>query len=182
VKGEEEYGMDLMNRYEHGELFHADSIKFVDSLKYQTSQGRTVYGGGGIMPDIFVPFDTAMSSKYYASLINNNVLREYAMVYYDNNKKAFDKMALKDFKANFAINDKMLAELRALGEKSGVPFNQQEFDRSKKLIQNSVKAFMARRAWGNEGFYAILAETDEVFNKALVAFDQAQALERSRKK
>jgi carboxyl-terminal processing protease len=182
VKGEEEYGMDLMNRYEHGELFHADSIKFEDSLKYQTSQGRTVYGGGGIMPDIFVPFDTTMSSKYYASLINNNVLREYAMVHYDNNKKAFDKMTLKDFKASFAINDKMLAELRALGEKSGVPFNQQEFDRSKKLIQNSVKAFMARRAWGNEGFYAILAETDEVFNKALVAFDQAQALERSRKK
>lgn len=183
VKGEQEYGMDIMNRYEHGELFHADSIKFEDSLKYQTAHGRTVYGGGGIMPDIFVPFDTTMSSKYYASLINNNVMREYAMIYYDNNKKSFDKMSLKDFKNNFAITDKMLAEIKELGEKSGATFNQQEFNKSKKLIQNSVKAFLARRAWGNEGFYAVLSETDEVFNKALVAFDQAQALERgSRKK
>ena len=81
------YDKDIVKRYKHGEFFHADSIHFNDSLKYHTLNGRTVYGGGGIMPDYFVPLDTANSSKYFNELFAVNAVREFAFNYAEENKE-----------------------------------------------------------------------------------------------
>jgi carboxyl-terminal processing protease len=175
--GEEDYGMDILHRYEHGEFFHADSIKFDDSLKYQTSKGRTVYGGGGIMPDFFVPVDTSMNTKYLKQLYNKDVIREYSMLYSENNKKALQKQGLQNFRKSFVVDEKMLNDIRALATRNGVTFNEAEYRRSLPLIQNNVKAFIAKGVWKNEGFWTVYNESDEIFVKALELFDQAQALD-----
>lgn len=173
----DEYGMDIYNRYEHGEFFHADSIKFNDSLRYQTGLGRTVYGGGGIMPDYFVPADTSENSRYLIELYNKNLIREYAMDYYDRNKKMFQKMDLNDFVKNYEVSDKMLAELKAVAKSAGIEYNEEQFQRSKSSIKTGVKAFIAKSVWRNEGFYPVFHQNDEVFQQAVGMFDKAQALE-----
>src|SRR5690606_14551728 len=98
-----DYESDIMNRLEHGEFFNPDSIKFVDSLKYKTSQGRTVYCGGGIMPDYFVPLDTTQNSTYLNKLFTSNAFREYTLQYYQQNKKTLSKMDYDDYRNNFQI-------------------------------------------------------------------------------
>lgn len=171
-----DYEMDILHRREHGELFHPDSIKFIDSLKYQTSKGRTVYGGGGIMPDYFVPLDTVMNSSYLFKLFTSNVLREYTLLYYERNKEKLEKMEFDNYRNNFVVTELMLKELIEMAEQSGVTFDEQEFSQSKPLIQNYVKAFIARSIWNNEGYYPILNEQNEIFQRALTLFDKAEEL------
>ncbi|WP_246164457.1 S41 family peptidase, partial [Xanthovirga aplysinae] len=170
------YDLDLLERYEHGEFFHADSIQFNDSLKYETSKGRTVYGGGGIMPDYYVPFDTTYNTNYLSQLFAQNVIREYTLNYYEDHKAKFNSMEYEDFKQNFQISDQMLAEVIRMGEKSGVELNQEEFDRSKKYLKIYIKALLARGEWGDDGFFPIFNETNEIFQQSLKLFDQAEAL------
>ena len=176
-EGEENYSMDLLTRYEHGEYFHADSIKFDESMKYRTVQGRTVYGGGGIMPDVFVPADTATHSRYLVELYNKNIIREYAMDYYDRNKKALSKMKLDHYVRTFVVDDQMLAELRQRARKADLADAPEQFQRSKPAIQTAVKAFIAKSVWKNEGFYPVFHQNDEVFQQAIGLFDRAHALE-----
>lgn len=170
------YSMDIMNRYEHGELFNPDSIKFVDSLKYKTSKGRVVYGGGGIMPDYFVPFDTTMNSTYLNKLFTSNAFREYTLNYYEANKDKLHQMKYEDFRNSFSVTESMLKDLIGLAEKSDVAFDELEFNRSKPLLKTYVKAYLARSVWNNEGYYPIINETNEVFQEALNLFDKAEEL------
>lgn len=114
------YHSDYHERVKHGELFHADSIKFDDSLKFQTSKGRTVYGGGGIMPDYFIPMDTSWGSKYYMKLRNTNVIREYTLNYFQKNEKKLKKMGFDAYLKSFEIDDKMIKEIVAMGEQFDV--------------------------------------------------------------
>jgi len=167
------YDEDLLERYEHGEFFHADSIHFNDSLKYKTSKGRTVYGGGGIMPDVFVGRDTSEYSKYLMELYNHNVIREYTLNYYQENKAKLSKMTYDDYFKSFVVTDAMLKDLIDLADKSGVKYRDADFQKSKKYIRNNVKAYIARSAWGNKGFYPIYNLEDEIYLKALTLFDQA---------
>ena len=160
----------------HGELFHADSIKFNDSLKYQTTKGRTVYGGGGIMPDYFIPLDTANDSPYYYKLRNNNALREFALNYYQKNKNSLEKMSFNEYKSGFEINDKMVKNLVDLGEKFGVPYDEEGYQKSEDIIKAIVKASIARNVWGRESYYPIINEVNEIYLEALKLFDEAEAL------
>ena len=105
------YGSDLKNRYEHGEYFSADSIRFIDSLRYETRKGRTVYGGGGIMPDVFVPLDTTQNSTYLTKLVLSNVLNEYTLDYTQNHRKKLEKMGFKEYYNHFKVTESMLKEL-----------------------------------------------------------------------
>jgi len=182
---EKEYDMDLEKRYEHGEFFHADSIKFVDSLKYQTSGGRTVYGGGGIMPDVFVARDTSMRSAYLYELWNKGTIREYALNYYNDNRKTLEKMSFQEFKNGFAVTDHILKQVADEATKEGVKFKEKEFNRSKEYIRLQTKALIARSVFQKNGskgknneYYQVMAGTDEVYTKALKLFDQAQDIER----
>lgn len=175
-KGYEEYSLDLLNRFKHGELFNADSIHFDDSLKYETSKGRVVYGGGGIMPDYFVPYDTTMNTEYLRKLSTSNIFRDYTMLYYEDHKNKLEKMDFQDYFKNFEVNDKMLNDLVKLAESAEVEYDQEEFNKSKHFIKNRVKALIARRAWGNKGAYPVFNETNEVFQQALKLFDEAEKL------
>src|SRR5579872_1495576 len=114
------YDKNIVKRYKHGEFFHADSIHFNDSLKYHTSNGRTVYGGGGIMPDYFVPLDTSNTSKYFNELFASNTIREFAFNYTEENKSRLENMGYENYRKDFRVDDAMLSRLVALGQKEGV--------------------------------------------------------------
>ncbi len=176
VEGAEEYEQDMLHRFERGEYFHPDSSLFVDSLKYKTRKGRVVYGGGGIMPDVFVARDTTELSEYLSQLYTKNVIREYTLGYYRDNRKSLEKMSFERFNKSFDVSDKMLQELVKLASEEGVPYNEEQFKRSKNLIRNNLKAFIARSVYGNQGFFPVLHESDEEFQAALKQFTRAQRL------
>ncbi|MGM0581242.1 MAG: S41 family peptidase [Bacteroidota bacterium] len=172
----DDYQMEMNERYEHGEYFVADSIQFDDSLKYTTKNGRIVYGGGGIMPDYFVPLDTAATSNYLNKLFLSNTLRQYTFSYYEKNQKMLENMGMEGFINNFQVTDKMLNELTNLAKTNDVEFNEEGFNKSKDLIKLYSKAYIARNIWNNEGFYPIFNQQNEVFLEALKLFDRAESL------
>jgi len=171
------YDSDLLSRYQHGEFFHADSIHFNDSLKYKTVKGRTVYGGGGIMPDVFVGRDTSEYTKYLMGLFNENVVREYTLNYYQENKSTLTKMGYDAYLKTFVVSEAMLKDVIALATKNGVKYNDVQYKRSKSFIQNNIKAYIARSAWGNKSFYQIYNQKDEIYMKGLASFGEAAKIE-----
>jgi carboxyl-terminal processing protease len=185
---DESYTMDVMKRYEHGELFHADSIKFNDSLKYQTAKGRTVYGGGGIMPDIFVPLDTSYNTKYLNKLVNANIIREYAFNYYTRHKADLEKQKFEDYKNNFVVSEQMMRDIINNGTAAGVQFDEAEYKRSRDFIRTQLKALIARSVWKsgngstglNNEYYQVMSLNDEVYKQALNLFDRAADIEKGK--
>lgn len=173
---DEAYAHDLADRYENGELFVADSIHVNDSLEYTTTKGRKVYGGGGIVPDYFVPIDTTETSGYLTRLYTSNSLREYTFKYFEANKNRFEKMGFDQFFRDFTVTDKMLDDLNKVARENKVKFTTAEFNKSKELIRIHVKAQIGRSNWGEEGFFPIFNQADEVFVKALTLFEQAEQL------
>jgi carboxyl-terminal processing protease len=179
----DEYEQDLKHRYDSGEFFSADSVKFDPKLRYKTDGGRVVYGGGGIMPDVFVPRDTTSNSKYLFELYSKNIIREYALKYANTHAKKLEKESFKDYLYDFKVTNSMLAELIKDGEKSGVKLNQKEFDQSKTVISSQIKALIARYTWGKKRkdgltneLYQVLNPSDNVFQEALHQFDKAEKL------
>jgi carboxyl-terminal processing protease len=168
----EEYSRDIISRYNHGEFFHADSIKFNDSLKYLTMNGRTVYGGGGIMPDYFVPLDTTLNSHYLNELYTSFAIHEYAFNYSEKNKERLEEKGLDSYLKNFTVSDDMLDELARVGERNKVRADKKELRYKRHLFQVHVKAQIARKIWGNKGFYPVFNETNEVFMQAIKMFDR----------
>lgn len=173
----EDYELDILNRYKHGEFFNKDSIKLDKKLEFKTAKGRTVYGGGGIMPDEFVPRDTTENSTYLAELYNKGIIREYALDYSSNNKATLEAMGYTTYKQSFEINKKIIDEVIKLAEKSGLKYDKKQFEKSEKTIKNNLKAFIARGVWKNEGFYPIFNESDEIYNRGLKMFDKAKQIE-----
>ena len=171
-----DYMEDQQNRFMHGEFFHADSIKFNDSLKYETRRGRVVYGGGGIMPDFFVPLDTSNNSSYLNKLFFSNAMREFTLKLQEKHEKRLKKMSFEQFKNEFEVTDEMLADLVKIGESVDVPYDEKGFTRSKSVIKLRTKAQLARSVWGNEGFYPIINENNEILNFARGLFDEAEKL------
>lgn len=171
---DENYEMDLMNRYKQGEFFHSDSIHFDENLKFKTLKGRTVYGGGGIMPDYFIPRDTTDYTPLYGEMIVNNVFREYALNYYNTEKKRFAKMKVEEFIKSFEITKPMMNEIIALAKTNGVKVDDKQLAKSDKLIRNVAKAFIGRSAFKNEGFFPVLHQADDEFIQAMRLFDKAE--------
>lgn len=171
-----EYRKEMLERYEHGEYFVADSVQFADSLKYTTEKGRVVYGGGGIMPDYFVALDTAANSDYLNKLFYSNSLRQYTFSYHEENKKLLENMGMEAYMKNFQVTDEMLNNLVALAKSNEVKFDSAQFEKSKDLIKIYTKAYIARNEWNNEGFYPIINQQNEIFKEALKLFDRAETL------
>ncbi len=176
----EEYSKDIVKRYHHGEFFHADSIKFNDSLKYQTVNGRSVYGGGGVMPDYFVPLDTTQNSRYLNELYVSNTIQEYTLNYAAQHKVALTKMKYAQFFQSFDVCDQMLQELMQLGVRNKVPADIKDLQKHKSIFQINVKAQIARKIWNNDGFYPIFNESNEILQQALKLFDRIPDLNRTR--
>lgn len=168
--GEEDYYNELVKRYEHGELMNQDSIQFPDSLKYETKiLKRTVYGGGGIMPDIFVPLDTTETSTYFSMLIRKGILYTFNLDYLDKNRKKLMKKypTFEDFDANFVVTDELIEQIVVEAESKELERNDEELAHSRRLIEMNVKALIATNLWTSTEFYRVTNQYDEAFNKAL---------------
>jgi carboxyl-terminal processing protease len=178
AKGVKDYESDLEKRYASGEFFSADSIKFADSLKFKTLTGRTVYGGGGIMPDVFVPLDTSEGYRYLNALANKFVIREYALLYVDKHNAELKAMGLPKYLKDFTATPTLVKEVIDMGEKAGVKYNEKQFLKSEKDLKNLVKAYIARHIWKDEGFFPVIHQNDEVFQKAMALFAKATEVEK----
>lgn len=128
------------------------------------------------MPDYFVPLDTSMNTEYFRKLFYNNVIREYTLKYYENNRTRLEKMNYDEFYKSFKVNDKMLQELVRLGSDSGVDFNEAQFETSKELIKTRIKAQIARSVWQSEGYYPVFNQTNEIFLQGMKLFEEARQL------
>ncbi|SHG98498.1 carboxyl-terminal processing protease [Chryseolinea serpens] len=169
---EDEYSRDIISRYNHGEFFHADSIRFNDSLKYVTPNGRSVYGGGGIMPDYFVPLDTTLNSHYLNELYTSTSIQEYTFGYAETHKDELQKKGFQSFLKTFVVSDDMLDGLVKVGERNKVKPDRKELRLKKKLFQVHIKAQIARKLWNNEGFFQVMNETNEILLQAMKLFDR----------
>ncbi|MBR8537454.1 S41 family peptidase [Carboxylicivirga sediminis] len=165
--GVDEYYEDIYNRLEHGEFYNADSISFDDDLKYTTKNGRTVYGGGGIMPDIFVPRDTSMITNYFVHLRMNGIMYRYALQYTDNNRQKLEQFTTAKAIKEYLDKQNLLADFLRFAKDKGVAFKQDEYNISKAQIDIELKAYIARNILDNEGFYPIFHEVDDVFQRAV---------------
>lgn len=173
AKGDEEYDMDLSQRYQKGELYSLDSIKLDDSLKYYTNAKRTVYGGGGILPDVFVPLDTSMNSSYYDDLRRKGVMSDFALTYTDNNRKTLlkDYADVYAFKKTYELDQQMMASFFAFAEKKEVKKDEAAYTRSEKLIKTQLKALIARDLWNTNAYYVMINDINSFYQKALVSMD-----------
>jgi len=177
-EGEEIYNNDYYDRYVSGELFSQDSVHFDENLAYKTSGGRTVYGGGGIMPDYFVALDTTDNSAYINRLVANNTIREYTLDYRDNHMD-LKNMTVDEFIEKFEVTDSMLQDITALGEKNGTRFNKKQFEKSKELMRNLVKARIAREIYDNDdAFYKVYNHSNEVYREAISIFKNPEKLKK----
>lgn len=170
VKGEsDDYEMDISNRLKHGELTNIDSIHFDDTVKYFTNSKRMVYGGGGIMPDIFVPLDTSMSSTYYSDLLRKNVFNDFTLTYADDHRNEL-KSTYPDivrFKSEFTVTDQFFDEFVTFAEKQGVKKDTASIAVSGKLIRSSMKALIARNLWDSDAFFEIANDMNPNIRKAI---------------
>lgn len=171
VKGDrEDYDKDIIDRYNHGELQSADSIHFADSLKHTTLRlHRTVYGGGGIMPDVFVPLDTTQYTDYHRRLVAKGIIPQFALRYVDKNRadlKAQYPDAQKFIK-EFTVTDEMLNNLVDAGKAEKVDFDKSQFAKSKEMLRTFVKAAIANDLFSTGAYFQIVNEQNEIYKEAL---------------
>ncbi len=174
--GEKSYDADYYNRYTSGELFVKDSVHFDEELAYKTSSGRTVYGGGGIMPDYFVALDTTDNSIYINRLSASNTIREFTLDYRDNHPELKD-YSFQEYESKFSVTDAMLKEVIALGKKNGVRYNKRDFNKSQELLRYLIKARIARDLFDDDAFYKIYNNTNEVYRQAIELFRNPRLLQ-----
>lgn len=171
VKGDrEDYDKDIIDRYNHGELQSADSIHFADSLKHTTLRlHRTVYGGGGIMPDVFVPLDTTQYTDYHRRLVAKGIIPQFALRYVDKNRadlKAQYTDAQKFIK-EFTVTDEMLNNLVDAGKAEKVDFDKSQFAKSKEMLRTFVKAAIANDLFSTGAYFQIVNEQNDIYKEAL---------------
>jgi carboxyl-terminal processing protease len=165
--GPDEYYHDLDRRFLNGELDEADSIRFNDSLKYITPGGNIVYGGGGIMPDVFVPRDTAGMTDYYSQVVRRGLVYRFAFNYSDNNRSSlvrFDNAAEID---QYLDRQNLLDSFIEFAESEGIRRNDKQIAKSREIIHTQIKAYIARNIIDNEGFYPIISKIDEALQKSI---------------
>lgn len=166
----EEYNRDLIDRYNRGEMLSADSIHFPDSLRYKTLRlGRTVYGGGGIMPDYFVPVDTTMYTDYYLALRDKGAIVQQNLKWVDAHRAEWLKR-YKDFRhfdREFEITPAMLEELKALGKALGAEYKEEEYQAALPLIKAQLKALIARDLWDMSEYFQVINRLSASMNKAV---------------
>ena len=168
----ETYRKDLNQRYLNGEFFLKDSIKLPDSLMYKTLKTkRTVYGGGGIMPDVFVALDTTESSTYFADLIQGGHVNSFIFKYVNENRAALLKSypSIKEFKANFVCDASFMDAFftYVAKEDSTLKYNEDEYRRSENLIKLRLKSVIAQDLWGTNEMFQIYNDTNEILQEAI---------------
>jgi carboxyl-terminal processing protease len=167
-----DYESELYNRMVHGEFESADSIKFNDSLKFKTRAGKIVYGGGGIMPDIFIPVEKNDKLKYYTSVLNKGLIHQFTFEYTDQHRSQLNQYRnFDDFNKRFTIDDALLQDFAKYAEKSGVPKDPKGMGYAREEMTILMKALIARNLYDEKGFYPIYLKEDKAFKKALEYFN-----------
>jgi carboxyl-terminal processing protease len=169
-EGLTEYRNETQNRFSNGEMFNADSIVFSDSLKYKTLlNGRTVHGGGGVMPDIFIPMDTSSHYAYINRLRRNNIVNNYALEYVDKNRNELKSKYpdFKNFEAKFETSEAMISEIAENGVKEGIEKDEESMAFTKNDLKKQIKALLASSLYSRDDFFRVFYKDDEAVLEAL---------------
>lgn len=167
--GTDDYYDDLNKRFKHGEFTNKDSIQFADSLKYYTNGKRLVYGGGGVMPDLFVALDTTENSKYLTDLYRKGVFNKFALKYVDNNRSRLQSEFpdIATYKSRFKVTDELLNEFIKAAEADEIKRDNEGLAKSGNFIERQLRAIIANQLWGVGEYYQCINDSNKIFNEAL---------------
>ena len=170
----EDYAMDLLERFEHGEFYSADSVQIADSTVYFTKKGRIVRGGGGIMPDVFVGRDTTLNTPYFNIVVNRAYTYQFAYQYTDRHRKELSQY--KDWQSleQHLLNANWLPEFVAFAQEKGVEPNPEQLAKSKPLLIRLVNAYIVRNILNDEGFFPLFERDDDITKKAVEQLTSSQ--------
>ena len=170
----EDYAMDLLERFEHGEFYSADSVQIADSTVYLTKKGRIVRGGGGIMPDVFVGRDTTLNTPYFNIVVNRAYTYQFAYQYTDRHRKVLSQY--KDWQSleQHLLNANWLPEFVAFAQEKGVEPNPEQLAKSKPLLIRLVNAYIVRNILNDEGFFPLFERDDDITKKAVEQLTSSQ--------
>jgi len=180
-KGFDEYAKNVADRFMFPQFSDTADTAFPDSLKYRTlTKQRIVYGGGGILPDFFVSFDTSFYSLYYRDLISKGVLNQFILNYGDAHRSELSGKykRFSDYKNSFKVNSEMINELIQYAADEGIAFHQEDFIRSEEMIRMLCKAYLARNIWASSEFFEIYNESDPIFRRALEVISESSLYEK----
>ena len=165
--GSDEYFYDINNRYEHGEMQERDSIQHHDSLKFTTPGGRIVYGGGGIMPDFFIPLDTVGITPYFTKVARRNLVYRFTFSFTDRHRPHMAEMESLEEIEKYLNGINLLDQFINYAKKQGISPNYNDIEESKKIIETQIKAYIARNFIDNDGFYPIFLRIDNTLLKTV---------------
>ena len=163
----EDYENELMERYEHGEFYSADSIHLADSTTYRTKHGRIVYGGGGIMPDVFVGRDTTLNTPWYNKCVNLAYTYQFAYKYTDEHRKELSAFKTWQELEKHLLKQDLVHQIAAFAKEKGIEPNEEEMQKSKPLMTRILNAYIVRNMLGDEGFFPLFERDDEITKKAV---------------
>ena len=172
-----DYGDDIMERLHHGELTNRDSIHFPDSLKYSTLiKHRTVYGGGGIMPDVFVPLDTTRTNQYYRNITAKNVVLQTSMQYTERNRRMIQRRfkTFEEFRDGFEVGPDVLKLFLDKAKDAKVEYDEAQYEECLSIFKAQLKATIARLNWGMNAYYQVIQELDETIQRAVKLIETGQ--------
>ena len=174
--GESAYQKDILDRYSNGELYNKDSIKIDTTKIFLTSTGRKVYGGGGIIPDIFVPRDTTSYSSYYAAVYGAGLIQEYALKYVTEHRSSLSQMSdYKELLRKLPANDDLLNDFVNHAANKGVPARWYYIRQSEDVLTSVIKGLIARDIFGQSSYYPIVNRSDKTIETALKALNKHKA-------
>ena len=164
---QKDYEKELIERFEHGEFYSADSVHYNDTTVYRTKNGRIVHGGGGIMPDVFVGRDTTLNTPYYNKVVNLAFTYQFAYQYTDKHRKELSQF--KDWKSleKHLIKQNLIKEFVAFAAAKDVAPNEEQIEKSKPLLNRLLNAYIVRNILGDEGFFPLFERDDEITKKAM---------------
>jgi carboxyl-terminal processing protease len=179
--GVDKYHKELEERFKHGELINKDSIHFPDSLKYQTLRlKRTVYGGGGIMPDIFIPLDTTRYTDFHRKTVARGIINKIVVQYIDENRSALknDYPTFENFEKKFQIPESEISKLKMQADKEKITYTDEILKKSLPLINLQLKALIARDIWSMTEYYRIMDGENEALQKAIEILSKNSAYDK----
>ena len=175
--GDEAYFDDFLQRFHNGEMYSPDSISFDDSLRFETPAGRTVYGGGGIMPDVFVPLGSDNNTSFFNLVSNRGHLYSFAFDYADRNRSRLERYSeASGFAQNFSISNAIYNDFLDFARKQGTHVPEAVSKESREMIENHLKAYIGRNIFGAQAFYPVLHQKDRILIEALKTLGNAELM------
>jgi carboxyl-terminal processing protease len=171
----EDYSLDILNRYSHGEFYSQDSIRLNDTIKYTTRLGRTVYGGGGIMPDIFVPSDTAGVNSYLNSVVNKGLIYQFAFNYTDANRARLAQYTTYDALQKHLASQPLVEQLVAFAETKGIRRRPVLIAQSRNIMARQIESYIIRNMLDEDSFYRSFLRDDKTIQQAVEVLKKGES-------